>query len=363
MLPMLFPLFTSIKPPKSADELSYLRDCLKSWRAAGFDPVAVNGPSEIKALHGLDLRVEFATLPTDGKPRIGAILDVIRESGASFAGIINSDCRINSDCIFDYNQFAYTLPPVLAGRVVQAWRTDIDGEKATACPYGFDAFFFDTKIMPGNDFQFSIGEACWDYWFPMACEAKGATVETLDMPLIMHKVHSQKWSWQEWEDNCRRLWKWTGRSGDPSLADLHEFTASIWIRYHTRLVTVKITGMPDNESMLNSIGRSMLEAADGRISHASVLITKGTALTNHSITEAHTYDMTQAMPGDIIRAHDQRAPDIDLILEVTGPVAHGKFGEVTITCRPFGDYPWHRERPGAPKSFPGCYVFHRLMPN
>ena len=132
-------------------------------------------------------------------------------------------------------------------------------------PVWFDAFFFDTKIMPRDDFEFSIGEACWDYWFPMACEANGATVETLDMPLLMHRVHPQQWSWQEWEDNTRRLWTWTKKQGSPSVEDLHAFTASIWIAFHARPPTIQITAMPNIEAMLNSIGRAMLEATDGRV--------------------------------------------------------------------------------------------------
>jgi hypothetical protein len=43
-----FPLFTSIRPPTDAGELSYLRHCLNSWRSAGFQAVAVNGPAEAR---------------------------------------------------------------------------------------------------------------------------------------------------------------------------------------------------------------------------------------------------------------------------------------------------------------------------
>src|SRR5258708_15814417 len=87
-------LFTSIRPPAGAEATSYLRDCLNSWRTAGFDAVAVNGPGETEALRCLDLPVEFAVTAADGKPRIGAILSAIRARGCRFAGIINSDCRI-----------------------------------------------------------------------------------------------------------------------------------------------------------------------------------------------------------------------------------------------------------------------------
>ncbi len=86
-------LFTSIRPPANG-ETPYLRECLASWRAAGFDVVAVNGPSEMEALRRLTLPVEFSPMSRDGKPRIGVFLLAVRASGERFAGIINSDCRM-----------------------------------------------------------------------------------------------------------------------------------------------------------------------------------------------------------------------------------------------------------------------------
>src|ERR1700739_93416 len=117
---MSFPLFTSIKPPATADGLSYLRDCFGSWRAAGFDAVAVNGPGEIRALRGLDLPVEFALLPTDGKPRIGALLSAIQQTGERFAGIINSDCKI-----LGYPGLAAAIREQLDRTCILAWRVDV----------------------------------------------------------------------------------------------------------------------------------------------------------------------------------------------------------------------------------------------
>src|SRR5260370_40873841 len=87
-------LFTSIRPPTDAEATSYLHDCLNSWRKAGFDAVAVNGPGETEALRCLDLPIELAVTATDEKPRIGTIMPAIRARGCRFAGIINSDCRI-----------------------------------------------------------------------------------------------------------------------------------------------------------------------------------------------------------------------------------------------------------------------------
>jgi len=202
-----FPLFTSIKPVASADELSYLRDCLDSWRAAGFDTVAVNGPSEIAVLRKLDLPVEFVPSPTDGKPRIGVLLSAIRESGAPFAGIANSDCRIGE-----------WPNPNLHGRCVLAWRRD--ATTGTPYPYGFDAFFFDTSIMPADDAGFSIGEPWWDFWFPYACKENGARVHALGQPILLHRAHKANWDKSQWFANGRRFWALVGKTGTPSNSDL-----------------------------------------------------------------------------------------------------------------------------------------------
>lgn len=197
---MAFPVFTSIKPPVGDDELSYLRRCIGSWRAAGFDPVAINGPSEIKMLRGLDLPVEFAPLPIDGKPRIGAILSVIRDSGLRFAGIINSDCKVVA-----YPDVAGKLRAGLAGTVRVAWRMDVGEGKPTAC-LGFDAYFFDTAILPDDDAGYSIGGPWWDYWFPLACEVAGAKIETIPVPLLTHRVHPLNYSQQDEIAGCGRFW-------------------------------------------------------------------------------------------------------------------------------------------------------------
>jgi len=116
----LFPLFTSIKPPTGDIELVYLRECLNSWRAAGFDAISVNGPAEMEQLRGLGLPVVFHTTAADGKPRIGAILGAIRESGARFAGIINSDCKI-----VNYPGLVANIEAQMDRTVVLAWRIDL----------------------------------------------------------------------------------------------------------------------------------------------------------------------------------------------------------------------------------------------
>ena len=194
-------LFTSIRPPADAEATTYLRDCLNSWRAAGFEAVAVNGPMEAVALRKLDLPIEFSVMATDGKPRIGAFLSAIRERSCRFAGIINSDCRIAG-----YPGLAANLQKQLEGRAVLAWRLDVGDRKPSAVRYGFDAYFFDTEIMPADDAGFSIGDPWWDYWFPLACEMRGAQIEALAVPLLTHKVHPLNWKRRRWDDGAHRFW-------------------------------------------------------------------------------------------------------------------------------------------------------------
>jgi hypothetical protein len=195
-------LFTSIRPPPDAEATSYLRDCLNSWRTAGFDAVAVNGPAETERLRRLDLPIEFAVAATDGKPRIGTILSAIRAHGCRFAGIINSDCRI-----INYPNVAAHLGMGLDRAAVLAWRIDLGPDlRPTAMRGGFDAYFFDTEIIPQDDCGFSIGDPWWDYWFPLACEIGGARIETLAVPLLLHKAHPFNWSEESYNRGTYRFW-------------------------------------------------------------------------------------------------------------------------------------------------------------
>jgi hypothetical protein len=248
-----FPLFTSIKPPADSDELSYLHNCLDSWRAAGFDAVAVNGPTEIEALRRLNLPIEFSPLGTNGKPRIGGILSAIRDSGAQFAGIINSDCAL-----IGYPNMVRNLQAGLAHRLAIAWRIDVDGSKADVDQWGFDAFFFDTEIMPRDDCGFCIGEAWWDRWFPAAYERMGGQIEPLGVPLLVHRAHPSSW-WPDWENNGSRLWEWTGKPGTPSRTELHRWGGEIQARLHELPQTICLTGWPETDSALRFAWRSMQE--------------------------------------------------------------------------------------------------------
>jgi hypothetical protein len=259
-----FPLFTSIKPPTDADDLTYLRNCLDSWRAAGFDAVAVNGPTEIEELRRLNLPIEFSPLGINGKPRIGAILSAIRDSGVQFAGVINSDCAL-----IGYPNMVRNLQAGLGHRLAIAWRIDVDGSEASVFQWGFDAFFFDTDIMPRDDCGFRIGETWWDMWFPAAYEVMGGQIEPLGVPLLVHRAHPGKWTWSDWENNGRRLWEWMGKPGTPSRIELGKWGGEIAVRLRERPQTIRLTGSPEIDSALRFALRSLQELAVMRNQHRS----------------------------------------------------------------------------------------------
>jgi hypothetical protein len=276
-----FPLFTSIKPPTGDTELVYLRECLNSWRVAGFDTISVNGPAETERLRGLHLSVAFHTAAADTKPRIGAILGAIRENGARFAGIINSDCKI-----VNYPGLVANLKAHMDRTVVLAWRVDLGLDlNPTTQRGGFDAFLFDSKVIPRDDCGFSIAEPWWDHWFPIACEMRSARLETLAVPLLTHMAHPERWSdetfiraghrfWRELQNwHCRGDMPESFRSKIPAdlrldcmpskqqLSDLAATTPA-WLN-QCRPQTISIMGprSSDVEMMLRLRGRGIAETA------------------------------------------------------------------------------------------------------
>jgi hypothetical protein len=283
-------LFTSIRPPADATATSYLRDCLNSWRMAGFDTVAVNGSAETEALRCLDLPIELAVTATDRKPRIGTILSAIRARGCRFAGIINSDCRI-----IGYPNVAANLQAGLDRTAVLAWRIDVGPDlKPTTMLGGFDAYFFDTEVMPPDDCGFSIGDPWWDYWFPLACETNGARVETLAAPLLTHKAHPVNWNEQSLIRGGYRFWaafqSWHLRGalpksllaqipigwrldGTPSVDQLGHLCSIIpaWL-HESRPQTIAIMGpeAAEIEAVLRLGGRAMQLAELAQVSKAEL---------------------------------------------------------------------------------------------
>jgi hypothetical protein len=174
---------------------AYQRECINSWREAGFRVVSVNPGCELNCLRENRLDIEF--IPSGSsceRTKIGDILSAIRNSGEGVAGIINGDCFLMSP-----GRAIGNMLEAARGSILLLERMDIDPKtmRATGLGYmGFDAFFFDaqfvSKIEGGDDW--TIGEPVWDYWFPLVMHAAGAILKTADVPLIAHLNHERRWS-------------------------------------------------------------------------------------------------------------------------------------------------------------------------
>lgn len=198
-----FPLLTSVPPRLSGDSLTRQREIIASWRAAGFKPISVNGPSEIERLAALDLDIEIEPLSEDGKPFIGDILAAIRKRGCLRAGIVNADCEV-----LGYPELALRLAVALENGVLYAERVDISDDRLPGLGEcnGFDAFFFDVGILGTiEDRHFRLGETWWDYWFPLRLAADGALLGNIDVPIIHHQRHPARWNEEQWVRNARHV--------------------------------------------------------------------------------------------------------------------------------------------------------------
>ncbi len=208
-----FPLFTSVPPHLSGRAIVQQREVFASWRAAGFEPISVNGPSEIVRVEALGLGVEIEPTSEDGKPCVSDIVTAIRKRGGERAGIVNADCKIHG-----YPDLSLKFAAALRNSVLYAERVDVGDDWLPTigeCA-GFDAFFFDVGVLrPVNNRHFRLGEPWWDYWFPLQLAVNGARLGCLDMPLLHHRRHQARWNPQDWDWHARNVCsvfqQWSGQ--------------------------------------------------------------------------------------------------------------------------------------------------------
>jgi len=278
-----FPLLTSVPPHLSGESLARQRDIIASWRAAGFKPISVNGPSEIARLAALDLDIEIEPLSEDGKPFIGDILAAIKKRGCARAGIVNADCEV-----LGYPDLALRLAAALENSVLYAERVDISDDRLPTLGEcnGFDAFFFDVGILGTiDDRHFRLGETWWDYWFPLRLAADGAMLGNIDLPLIHHQRHPARWNEEQWVRHarhmCTALKAWSAQDAlrsfssslngiqhlkKPDVQDLSKIGAACFEWLRTRKLPRDVAFLPDGmgsiEALLQDAYRSFSIGGD-----------------------------------------------------------------------------------------------------
>ncbi len=228
-------LYTSL-PPKLTRCIgdveigpSYLAECIKSWKSAGFDVVSLNHPREIDELRKLGYDIEYRPVRAN-RPRIADFIDAIRESGKPVAGITNADIFLA-----DHPALLNAILYHAASAMVILERTNIDPfslrPTGITCN-GFDVCFFSTAPLSriDMDVDFLFGQPWWDYWFPLAYASVGGRLMTTDAPLLFHLNHELNWQQAQWVANAKKTVKYflksPGQLPDDFVAQLQRFSGS-----------------------------------------------------------------------------------------------------------------------------------------
>jgi 2-O-methyltransferase len=204
--------------------------CVQSWQDAGLQVLSFNHPSEMASLESFD-NVEFVSvtneafaatpLNTDG--RFYVPIKVMLNWAAAHdavALIINSDIELR-------------LPQWALNRM--RWLSDDglcyfvrynhagDATRAQVEPYGIDAFMLNGRnadLFPES--SLSMGQPFWDYWLPYTLARNGRTIFSVESPVAFHRVHPQRWNWEDWHRCALEFDRVTGAlEGDRSLQACH----------------------------------------------------------------------------------------------------------------------------------------------
>ncbi|MEM9974112.1 MAG: hypothetical protein AAF771_08010 [Pseudomonadota bacterium] len=252
----MIPLFTSIPPRMSRMDgagreigHNYLRDCLVSWRNAGFRPITINANTE--ALHPLieELDVEVIRVSRDasevaGKPLV-YMKDFLsaacsRSSGA--IAITNADIRLAAA-----PALVKAITTLERGACVLANRLDTQTPGSTSGKLytdGIDFLCYHSQDLESFDAdQFIFGLPWWDHFIPVNMLFRG--VRPLDVPsdFAFHLEHDERWNYEDWRHFGYRYSRVTLQraraAGDPFAVSLekaaragrqsfHDYVAMIW---------------------------------------------------------------------------------------------------------------------------------------
>jgi hypothetical protein len=228
-------LYTSL-PPKVTRSIagtevgtSYVAECVKSWVRANFEVISLNSIEEIRELVPMGYDVEYQEVAAE-RPRINDFLNAIRTSGRPIAGIINADIFLSHD-----PELLDAIAHHSAGGMVIVERINIDPVSlrptGRSC-YGFDALFFSTELLSRIDLdcEFLFGQPWWDYWFPLAYAFAGGRLMTVDLALLFHLDHPQKWNQAQWIANAEKTVNYflrsTGRLPDDFSEQIQKLSQS-----------------------------------------------------------------------------------------------------------------------------------------
>lgn len=193
-------LVTSIAPKNIENQ----RLAMESWLNRGFKLISCNVREEIEVIEKQFPGVEFVEVERDARkiagkpcPYLYDMLQVLKSHAGTICGIVNSDIHLRnfSEEMYDYVR-GHAMDSVLFFR-----RQEIDRIEDAECLKskmffgGIDTYIFHRDIIDLiEDDGLIIGQAMWDYWFPIVLSEKGVRIRELINPLTFHVSHTFQYS-------------------------------------------------------------------------------------------------------------------------------------------------------------------------
>lgn len=191
---------TSIAPKNIDKQLA----AIQTWLQAGFEVISLNSAAEIALLRGQFEQVKFIPAPRDAQQKFGKpfvyINDMLTQlSGfdADIVGIVNSDIYFrNGAAIYSLVVEAYRNSVIFSSRVDI---DSLDSDQGSVYRYGFDAFFFDRKLVQCfPESEYCLGVPWWDYWVPWTGLKQGIPLKHIRGLELCHLTHKMNYSMEIW---------------------------------------------------------------------------------------------------------------------------------------------------------------------
>lgn len=193
-------LATSIAPK----DIENQQNAIATWTDNGFHLISCNTHDEILMIREYFPHVEFVEMKRDSKeltgkscPYIYDMLQVLKEKANHICGIINSDlylAKFTSDIYKFISKNAIDQVLFIRRHDIKELSCieQLDFELFFA---GIDVFIFNKNIIDiFEDDGLIIGQAMWDYWFPIMLNYYKVKLKEIINPIVFHISHPIKWA-------------------------------------------------------------------------------------------------------------------------------------------------------------------------
>lgn len=214
-------MVTSIAPKN----IEIQQKAIKSWVKQGFKVISCNIQEEIEQIRDMFQDVEFVKVERDARAIIGKpcpyiydMLQVLRDRAYDVCGIVNSDIHLKnfSDNVYEFVRNKAKDAIVFMRRQEIEALSDVKKFQSTMFFGGIDVFWFQKEMIAAiEDDGLILGQAMWDYWFPIMAHKNGIKIRELINPFIFHVTHAVQWDDSKTEqiswNICRKHFKGVGK--------------------------------------------------------------------------------------------------------------------------------------------------------